>query len=339
MHVSVQRPAATAPPLTPWPPAPLPCPGRNPIMTADQCPRLWAEPQAVVVVPHCLLPTAYCLLPTAYCLLPGRTIVSRRDFLKGVLAAGTCGVLSSAMPGSAVQAVCAAGVTGRAPSKPGRWTPVDPPNQPIGRAQGIFPGRVVWIHDPKAAQWDGNTQERRLVRGQVHRPGPGRSDAHPVPSARVRREDGCRGLGRPVPPLQRHARPGQCRISARREGGREAQPQLLQPARRFQPDALQHAAVDPGPLAAVGAAGGRAGDGHRGLRRLAVRPRPALPPRSCGVSRHPLRGPRGGRGAVQGPARPASGPPLRRPATPDHAQDVSARLRHRRAVHDQRGAA
>lgn len=37
-----------------------------------------------------------------------------------------------------------------------RWTPPESPNQPIGQAKGIFPGRVVWIHDPKAAQWDGN---------------------------------------------------------------------------------------------------------------------------------------------------------------------------------------
>ncbi len=39
----------------------------------------------------------------------------------------------------------------------GRWAPDDPPNQPIGDAQGIFPGRVVWIHDPQVAQWDGET--------------------------------------------------------------------------------------------------------------------------------------------------------------------------------------
>ena len=28
------------------------------------------------------------------------------------------------------------------------------PNQPIGVAKGIFPGRVVWIHDPNATDWD-----------------------------------------------------------------------------------------------------------------------------------------------------------------------------------------
>jgi hypothetical protein len=31
------------------------------------------------------------------------------------------------------------------------------PNQPIGTAKGIFPGRVVWVHDPLVAKWDGKT--------------------------------------------------------------------------------------------------------------------------------------------------------------------------------------
>jgi hypothetical protein len=31
------------------------------------------------------------------------------------------------------------------------------PNQPIGLAKGIFPGRVVWVHDPGVAKWDGKT--------------------------------------------------------------------------------------------------------------------------------------------------------------------------------------
>jgi hypothetical protein len=29
------------------------------------------------------------------------------------------------------------------------------PNDPIGVAQGMYPGRVVWIHDPNATDWDG----------------------------------------------------------------------------------------------------------------------------------------------------------------------------------------
>jgi hypothetical protein len=45
----------------------------------------------------------------------------------------------------------------RAADTTARWTPTEPPNQPIGQAKGIFPGRVVWIHDPNVAKWDGNT--------------------------------------------------------------------------------------------------------------------------------------------------------------------------------------
>jgi len=37
------------------------------------------------------------------------------------------------------------------------WTPSDQPNQPVGQGKGIFPGRVVWLHDPQAAAWDGRT--------------------------------------------------------------------------------------------------------------------------------------------------------------------------------------
>jgi uncharacterized protein (DUF362 family) len=29
------------------------------------------------------------------------------------------------------------------------------PNQPIGAARGIHPGRVIWVHDPDATDWDG----------------------------------------------------------------------------------------------------------------------------------------------------------------------------------------
>lgn len=31
------------------------------------------------------------------------------------------------------------------------------PNQPLGIAKGIYPGRVVWGHNPKIASWDGKT--------------------------------------------------------------------------------------------------------------------------------------------------------------------------------------
>ena len=37
----------------------------------------------------------------------------------------------------------------------GEFIPADPPNTPIGQAKGLFPGRVVWLHDPNATSWDG----------------------------------------------------------------------------------------------------------------------------------------------------------------------------------------
>ncbi len=37
------------------------------------------------------------------------------------------------------------------------FVPIDPPNSPMGVGQGIYPGRVVWVHDPSATTWDGVT--------------------------------------------------------------------------------------------------------------------------------------------------------------------------------------
>lgn len=37
------------------------------------------------------------------------------------------------------------------------FTPSEPPNQPIGVAKGIHPGRVVWVRQPEATRWDGKT--------------------------------------------------------------------------------------------------------------------------------------------------------------------------------------
>lgn len=31
------------------------------------------------------------------------------------------------------------------------------PNSPVGVGKGIFPGRVVWVHNPRVANWDGTT--------------------------------------------------------------------------------------------------------------------------------------------------------------------------------------
>ncbi len=37
------------------------------------------------------------------------------------------------------------------------FSPGEPANRPIGVARGIYPGRVVWVRDPDAANWDGST--------------------------------------------------------------------------------------------------------------------------------------------------------------------------------------
>ena len=36
------------------------------------------------------------------------------------------------------------------------FEPTDPPNSPMGEAKGIFPGRVVWAHNPDATSWNGS---------------------------------------------------------------------------------------------------------------------------------------------------------------------------------------
>ncbi|HCO93612.1 MAG TPA: hypothetical protein DIU00_06635 [Phycisphaerales bacterium] len=47
-------------------------------------------------------------------------------------------------------------ITGRTPAE-AAFTPTEPPNNPMGVAKGIHPGRVVWTHEPAATSWDGQT--------------------------------------------------------------------------------------------------------------------------------------------------------------------------------------
>ena len=37
------------------------------------------------------------------------------------------------------------------------FTPSEPPNSPMGTAKGVRPGRVVWVHDPAATDWNGTS--------------------------------------------------------------------------------------------------------------------------------------------------------------------------------------
>ncbi len=76
--------------------------------------------------------------------------MSRRRFLQGALAAGTYYSLSSLMDFP--------GTWNALASESARWSPSEPPNQPIGRGVGVFPGRVIWVHDAGITRWDGNTQ-------------------------------------------------------------------------------------------------------------------------------------------------------------------------------------
>jgi hypothetical protein len=79
--------------------------------------------------------------------------MSRRAFLKGALAAGAYRGLSALSPSPAAWEASAA----EAGAKPARWAPAEAPNQPMGTACGVLPGRVVWVHDPGVATWDGDT--------------------------------------------------------------------------------------------------------------------------------------------------------------------------------------
>jgi len=74
--------------------------------------------------------------------------MNRRDFLKFSAKAAT---IASTVKAASLLTPKASAATAKA------WTPTDPPNTPMGTAKGIFPGRVVWVRDPAATPWNGNT--------------------------------------------------------------------------------------------------------------------------------------------------------------------------------------
>ncbi len=63
-----------------------------------------------------------------------------RRWVAGMLIAAGVGCLWLAMSSSSPEPVIAGDAT---------------PNDPIGTARGIHPGRVVWVHDPNATDWEG----------------------------------------------------------------------------------------------------------------------------------------------------------------------------------------
>ena len=167
--------------------------------------------------------------------------MSRRDFLKGLLAAGTWGALSPAFPVPRVPACWRR--FGHRPCCSGRWKPTEPPNQPMGLARGIFPGRVSWVHDPKSAQWDGNPQSGGWFEDKFNDP----ASAETMLRQSLRLLCGARTDAEASGALVRHYNGTHGRGETgyrRRAGGRENQYELLQPPRRFDSRAVQHAAGD-----------------------------------------------------------------------------------------------
>ena len=75
---------------------------------------------------------------------------SRRVFLRRAAASGAAAAQTGVGPTSL-------GKVWATDSSPAlRWARTEPANEPIGQPQGIFPGRVVWVHNPQVARWDGN---------------------------------------------------------------------------------------------------------------------------------------------------------------------------------------
>ena len=95
-------------------------------------------------------------------------VKTRRGFLKALFAnAALAGIASAVEPvvslTKSTNSLNAAGGKSAVPVKPSEklanytWLP-EAINRPTGVARGIFPGRVVWIHDPAAAKWCGDRQ-------------------------------------------------------------------------------------------------------------------------------------------------------------------------------------
>jgi hypothetical protein len=90
--------------------------------------------------------------------------VSRRGVLATTVAAGFWGGVPGhtwAEPQPQVQPQSQPPRPPAAPAAP--WSPSEGPNKPMGVGQGVHPGRVVWVHNPEVATWDGVTQQRPLA--------------------------------------------------------------------------------------------------------------------------------------------------------------------------------
>ena len=73
--------------------------------------------------------------------------ISRREMLASSAALGIWGAIP--------ERVCAAQPPPRTPPEP--WNPSEGSCKPMGEGKGLNPGRVVWVHNPEVATWDGVT--------------------------------------------------------------------------------------------------------------------------------------------------------------------------------------
>jgi uncharacterized protein (DUF362 family) len=95
----------------------------------------------------------------------------RRCFLKSLSVAPAAGLVHA--PLICTEEAFAQQRGGTAQADP--FKPTDAANTPIGVGKGIYPGRVVWVHEPGAARWDGKTgdwwddanTDQRLVNGML----------------------------------------------------------------------------------------------------------------------------------------------------------------------------
>ena len=53
--------------------------------------------------------------------------------------------------------------SGRDQTAAAAWNPSEGPNRPMGEGRGIYPGRVVWVHNPEVATWDGITERNKVT--------------------------------------------------------------------------------------------------------------------------------------------------------------------------------
>jgi gluconolactonase len=62
------------------------------------------------------------------------------------------------------------------------WAIAEPhtANEPMGIAQGIYPGRVVWVHDPEATDWDGPGDGHPWESGHTSLPRVSRMISHSI---------------------------------------------------------------------------------------------------------------------------------------------------------------